>query len=179
MWDRSSPNGSVPFDGAHHNSIFPAFPNLSRIFPQSFPPVSLQLCRAALVCLQQQCHKEQPLNKYRRIEVNAFRRKVTIVSGEWPASSLSDPPQPDQPVPFDETNTYDLVEPASPEGQQILVEAVRSLERRLSPEALETIRSGRPAIIPSVERRNGFQLWFHSLSQFFGPGTLRFARKEK
>jgi len=169
----------VPFDGAHHNSIFPAFPNLSRIFPQSFPSVSLQLCWAALVCLQQQCHKEQPLNKYRRIEVNAFRRKVTIVSGEWPTSSFANPPQPDESVSLDDTNAYDLVEPASPEGQQILVEAVRSLERRLSPEALETIRSGRAAIIPCVDRRNSFQLWLQSLSQFFGPRTLRFARKEK
>ena len=24
------------------------------------------------------------MKRYRRIEVNAFRRKVTIVSGEWP-----------------------------------------------------------------------------------------------
>lgn len=119
------------------------------------------------------------MNKYRRIEVNAFRRKVTIVSGEWPSSSLSGPPQPDESVSLDDTSAYDLVEPASPEGQQILVEAVRSLERRLSPQALETIRSGRTAIIPGDSRRTGFQLWLQSLSQFFGPRALRFARKEK
>lgn len=108
-----------------------------------------------------------------------FHRKVTIVSGEWPTSSLTAPPQPDESVSFDDSNAYDAVEPASPEGQQILAEAVRSLERRLSPEALATIRSGRTAIIPRDSRRSSFQLWLQSLSQFPGLGVLRFARKEK
>ena len=113
------------------------------------------------------------MNKYRRIEVNAFRRKVTIVSGEWPTSSLTGPPQPDESVSLDHTNAYDLVEPASPEGQQILVEAVRSLERRLSPEALETIRSGRTVITPNEQNQKGFFLMLQSLRQLLAPHYKR------
>src|SRR4030095_8122509 len=92
--------------------------------------------------------KEQLVNKYRRIEVNAFRRQVTIVSGEWPSATGVTPPFPtDDSVSLNDARGWEPVEPASPEGQQILVEAVRSLERRLSPEALETIRTGRTIVI--------------------------------
>jgi hypothetical protein len=81
------------------------------------------------------------LNKYRRIEVKAFRRRVTIVSGEWPreASDVSAPQVSDE-VSLNDTDVSEPVEPDSPEGQLILVEAVRSLERRLSPEARAMIR---------------------------------------
>ena len=82
------------------------------------------------------------MNKYRRIEVNAFRRRVTIVSGAWPASSFEAPPaQTDDDVSLDDIAVCEPVEPESPEGQLILVEAVRSLERRLSAETLATMRS--------------------------------------
>jgi hypothetical protein len=120
------------------------------------------------------------VNKYRRIEVNAFRRRVTIVSGEWPSAAGLPPPFPtDDSVSLNDADACEPVEPASPEGQQILVEAVRSLERRLSPEALETIRSGRTIVIPGESQRNGFYLWLQSLYQFLTPRALRFARKEK
>ena len=120
------------------------------------------------------------MNKYRRIEVNTFRRRVTIVSGEWPSAAGVPAPLPDDDsVSLNDADIFQPVEPASPEGQQILVEAVRSLERRLSPEALETIRSGRTALIPAAIRRKGFQQWLQSLSQSFGPRALGFARKEK
>ena len=82
------------------------------------------------------------MNKYRRIEVNAFRRRVTIVSGAWPGSTFEAPPaQTDDDVSLDDTAECEPVEPESPEGQLILVEAVRSLERRLSAETLATMRS--------------------------------------
>lgn len=82
------------------------------------------------------------MNKYRRIEVNAFRRRVTVVSGEWCPEKLADgkPAETTDAVSLNDTDTSEPVEPDSPEGQMILVEAVRSLERRLSPEARAMIR---------------------------------------
>ena len=75
------------------------------------------------------------MKKYRRIEVNAFRRRVTIVSGEWPREAFDGPlTQTDEEVSLNDTDVCEPVTPDSPEGQLILVEAVRSLERRLSPE---------------------------------------------
>ena len=82
------------------------------------------------------------MKKYRRIEVNAFRRRVTIVSGAWRASAFEAPPaQTDDDISLEDTAVCEPVEPESPEGQLILVEAVRSLERRLSAETLATMRS--------------------------------------
>jgi hypothetical protein len=80
------------------------------------------------------------LNKYRRIEVNAFRRRVTIISGEWPrAVSEALPAHTDDEVSLNDSDVCEPVEPDSPEGQLILIEAMRSLERRLSPETRATI----------------------------------------
>lgn len=83
------------------------------------------------------------MNKYRRIEVNAYRRRVTVVSGEWrPGEPFNaQPADTSDAVSLNETDTCEPVEPDSPEGQMILVEAVRSLERRLSPEARAMIRN--------------------------------------
>ena len=120
------------------------------------------------------------MNKYRRIEVNAFRRRVTIVSGEWPSAAGIPPPFPtDDSVSLDDAVACEPVEPSSPEGQQILVEAVRSLERRLSPETLQIIRSGRTVITPRSDNRSRFYLWLQSLYQFLSPRALRFVRKER
>jgi hypothetical protein len=81
------------------------------------------------------------MNKYRRVEVNAFNRRLTIFSGEWPRDfSRLQPSRIEDEVSLDGKNLCEAVEPDSPEGQMILVEAVRSLERRLSPEARATIR---------------------------------------
>jgi hypothetical protein len=85
------------------------------------------------------------VKKYRRVEINAYRRRVTImsgVSGEWPRDSFAVPPaETTNEVSLDDTDACEPVEPDSPEGQLILVEAVRSLERRLSPETRATICS--------------------------------------
>jgi hypothetical protein len=82
------------------------------------------------------------LKKYRRIEVNAFRRRVTVVSGEWRPDDLFEAPSAEtsDEVTLNDTDSCEPVAPDSPEGQMILVEAVRSLERRLSPEARAMIR---------------------------------------
>ena len=81
------------------------------------------------------------MKKCRRIEVNAFRRRVTIVSGEWPGNVSQVPPEEDDEVSINESASPEPVAPESPEGQLILAEAVRSLELRLSPETLATIRN--------------------------------------
>ena len=82
------------------------------------------------------------MKKYRRIEVNAFRRRVTIVSGEWRPDIADDRlAETDDGVSLNDSDVCEPVTPDSPEGQLILVEAVRSLERRLSPETRATIRN--------------------------------------
>ena len=110
------------------------------------------------------------MNKYRRIEVNAFRRRVTVVSGEWPSAAGIAPPLPeDDFVSLNGADACHAVEPASPEGQEILLEAVRSLERRLSPEARDTIRSDRTVMLPVEQSRKGFDRLLHCLNQIFIP----------
>jgi hypothetical protein len=120
------------------------------------------------------------LRKYRRIEVNAFRRRVTIVSGEWPREALDAPPaQTNDEVSLNDTDVCEPVEPDSPEGQLILVEAVRSLERRLSPEARATICACENTLTLSNSNRNRFYFKLRSFYQLIRPRVLRFARKEK
>ena len=124
------------------------------------------------------------MKKYRRIEVNAFRRRVTIVSGEWPREIPLDivaaqPAQTDDEVALNDTDACESVEPDSPEGQLLLVEAVRSLERRISPEARATICAGQNALAPNGSNRNGFYLKLQSFYQLICPNAMRFARKEK
>lgn len=100
--------------------------------------------------------RTQILSKYRRIEVNAYRRRVTVVSGEWRPGDVFDTPpaQTEDEVSLNENDLCEPVEPDSPEGQQILIEAVRSLERRLSPEARATIRDTSKATYPNSEELN-------------------------
>ena len=105
--------------------------------------------------------------KYRRIEVNAFRRRVTVVSGEWPVVDIEDlqPSQTDDDISLNDTDSCEPVEPDSPEGQLILVEAVRSLERRLAPEARSAISASQDITTPTCLGRNGFCLKLQSLYQ--------------
>ena len=116
--------------------------------------------------------------KYRRIEVNAFRRRVTIVSGEWSRDfDDAQPVQTDDGVSLNDSDSCEPVTPDSPEGQVILVEAMRSLERRLSPEA----RLARCAAqeTPALSRANGFFAKLQSFYQFICPKALRSFQKEK
>jgi hypothetical protein len=120
------------------------------------------------------------LKKYRRIEVNAFRRRVTIVSGEWPREAFDAlPAQTEDDVSLNDTDVCEPVAPDSPEGQLLLVEAVRSLERRLSPEARALFCGGHNSPPANGSDRNGFYLKLQSFYQSICPKTLRFARKEK
>jgi len=80
------------------------------------------------------------VKKYRRIEINAYRRRVTVVSGEWrPGDVFDAQPAETDDVALKDTDSCESVAPDSPEGQLILVEAVRSLEQRLSPQTRATI----------------------------------------
>lgn len=123
--------------------------------------------------------KERDLNKYRRIEVNAFRRRVTIVSGEWSRDISEFGPARADEVSVNDTNPCEPVEPDSPEGQRILVEAVRSLERRLSPEARALIWPDQNTLAPNSSNRGVLYLKLKSFYQHICPEALRFARKEK
>lgn len=95
------------------------------------------------------------MKKYRRIEINAYRRRVTVVSGEWPAEPIDvDPTQTDDRVSLMDTESSEPIEPDSPEGQLILVEAVRTLERRLSPETRAAIRNASRDLLSEPDEFN-------------------------
>jgi len=120
------------------------------------------------------------LKKYRRIEVNAFRRRVTVVSGEWRPDIAGDQlAQTDDGVALNDADACEPVAPDSPEGQLILVEAVRSLERRLSPEARATICARRNTLALNGSNRNAFYCKLQSFFQFICPKALRLTRKAK
>ena len=116
------------------------------------------------------------MKKYRRVEINAYRRRVTIVSGEWPREEL--PGETTDEVSLNDSDVSEPVEPDSPEGQQILLEAVRSLEQRLSPEA-RGMSVGQSPLQPDGSDQNRLFLKLQSFYQFIRPKALRSARKEK
>ena len=58
----------------------------------------------------------------RRIEITAFRRRVTIVSGEPRAEAG------ETGVSVSDADSQETIEPASDEGREILLEAIRLLE---------------------------------------------------
>ena len=118
------------------------------------------------------------MKTYRRIEINAFRRRVTIVSSEWPRDSFeAQPAQTDDEVSLNDSNSCEPIEPDSPEGQLILVEAMRSLEQRLTLEARAAMYAEQGTL--SLSRSNSFYLKLQSLYQLICPKALRFTRKEK
>lgn len=118
--------------------------------------------------------------KYRRIEVNAFRRRVTIVSGEWPRD-LTDlrPAQTDDEVSLNDSLSCEPVAPDSPEGQEILIEAVRSLDCRLSPENRAAIGASPGTTYPPDSNRNRLWVRVCSLYQRTRARALGLALKEK
>lgn len=126
------------------------------------------------------------MKKYRRIEVNAYRRRVTIVSGvsgEWSRNISDAPPaQADDEVSLNDNDVCEPVAPDSPEGQLILVEAVRSLERRLSPETRAAMCALPATTAPQDLKRNRLCARLGSLYSFYQHSrarALRFALKEK
>ncbi|MEO6393746.1 MAG: hypothetical protein ABIP75_17980 [Pyrinomonadaceae bacterium] len=118
------------------------------------------------------------MNKYRRIEINAYRRQMTIVSGEWPREGF---PQQrsstDDCVSLNDTDSIVPVAPDSPEGQLLLVEAMRSLERRLVPEIRTAITAEQRPTGPNDAIT--FYGRLQSLYQLIWPKVTYPAQKEK
>jgi len=115
---------------------------------------------------------------YRRIEVNAYRRRVTIVSGEWRPSDAVDGPAPAHDgVLLNDANSCEPVSHDSPEGQLLLVEAVRSLEHRLSPETRAAMCAATTA--PHYSGRNRFYLKLQSLYRLICPKLRTSLEKER
>ena len=65
---------------------------------------------------------------YRRLEITAFRRRVTIVSG----GSAANKTETGEEVSISHADTQETIDPDSAEGQRILLEAVRLLEEKLA-----------------------------------------------
>ena len=65
------------------------------------------------------------MKTYRRIEITAFRRRVTIVSGEPTADSPNS-----EGVCINDADLPETITTESAEGQRILIEAVRLLEEK-------------------------------------------------
>lgn len=104
------------------------------------------------------------LKTYRRIKVNVFRRRVTIFSGEWPDANFdASPTQTDDHVSLNGSDSCEPVAPDSPEGQLILVEAIRFLEQGLSPD-VQTAAGGGQDTRP-LEPMGGLRRKFLSLYQ--------------
>ncbi len=69
------------------------------------------------------------MKRYRRIEITAFRRRITIVSCAVATNNT------DADVRLNNAKTQEAIELESAEGQRILLEAVRLLEEKLLPYA--------------------------------------------
>jgi transcriptional/translational regulatory protein YebC/TACO1 len=120
------------------------------------------------------------MTKHRRIEVNAFRRRVTIVSGEWPRDSIeAQLAQTDYGISLNDTELSEPIAADSPEGQLILVEAMSSLQQRLSPEARATIGVSQNNLTPNGSTRNGFYLKLQWFYRSICARVLSFSRREK
>src|SRR5580765_1958945 len=119
--------------------------------------------------------KECSLKKYRRIEINAYHRKVTVVSGEWRPGDVFEAPsaQTEEGVSLEDSAACEPVEPDSPEGQLILIEAMRSLEQRLSPEGRALLCAGQDTLAPNGSSRNGFYFKLQSFCQLICGKALR------
>ncbi len=104
---------------------------------------------------------------------------MTVVSGAWPRDSFdAAPAQVDGEASLIDSVDGEPVEPDSPEGQLILVEAVRTLERRLSPEARASVCTGQDTRLTNASSQNGF-LKLRSFYQSICRRALCVIKKEK
>ena len=110
--------------------------------------------------------------------MNAYRRRVTVVSGEWRPDVLfkASPATAEDEVSLNDSDECEPVAPDSPEGQLILVEAVRTLEQRLSPEARTLISKDRNGVPLNGPPRRGFYFKLQSFFQSIWSKALRVAR---
>jgi len=122
------------------------------------------------------------VKRYRRIEITAFRRRVTIVSGAaTPDIPGAQPAQTGDGVRLSDSNDpIETVELESAEGQLILVEAVRLLESQLSSQTGERPCHHIPAARwPRLSRRS-FAAKLRALKHFITrPPSRPLPHKEK
>ena len=67
------------------------------------------------------------MKRYRRIEITAFSRRITIVSGEQAAADAKSSKE----ILLNDADSLEAIELKSAEGQRILSEALRLLEEKL------------------------------------------------
>jgi hypothetical protein len=126
------------------------------------------------------------VKSYRRIEITAFRRRVTVVSGEFGLGPSGGRPSPavgaDDRVSLGDLDSGESIGVESPEGQILIAEAVRLLERCLYAEARATTSSscaapGPPEGLRPPTRQTEFHLKLRSLAR--AVTWRRFLRKER
>lgn len=123
--------------------------------------------------------KETNVRKYKRIEITAFRHRVTVNSiNSGPNSSCEREPRMEEGVRLNDADSGDQIPFQSEEGQIIIADAVRSLERRLTPETRAAI-SMRATLAQQPAKRTSFFFKLQSLFQFVRPNVSRLTRKEK
>lgn len=117
------------------------------------------------------------MKRHKRIEIKAFRRRVTVRTNETELNNwMAQEPRMDEGVWLNDADSGDPIAFESEEGQIILADAVRSLERRLSPEARALIKSGAPYTKPV--NANHFHLKLYWLYQRACCKVRRFTSKE-
>ena len=96
------------------------------------------------------------MSKYRRIEISAYQRRVTVVSGEWRPGEVfgAQPTQTDDGVSLSNPDSCEAIAPDSPEGQSILVEQMAPLVKRIAYHFMARL----PASV-HVERTVWFWSW--------------------
>jgi hypothetical protein len=111
------------------------------------------------------------MKTYRRIEVNAFRRRMTIVSGEWRPRDWfeAEAAQTHDGVSLNDSDASEPVAPDSPEGQLIISEAVRTLERRLTPQTRAAMLIAQDARTSNGKNGNSLPLKLQSFYQLICP----------
>lgn len=70
------------------------------------------------------------MKKYRRIEIKAFRHRVTRVSGESRAAART--AHTEIGVRLNDADSQEIIDTESAEGQEILAETIRLLEEKLT-----------------------------------------------
>jgi hypothetical protein len=123
--------------------------------------------------------KETNVRKYKRIEITAFRRRVTVnsVNGEL-NNSCDREPRIAESVWLNDADSGDQIPFQSEEGQMIIADAVRSLERRLTLETRAAL-SMPATLVQQPARRTRIFFRLQSIFHFACPNALPLTRKEK
>jgi hypothetical protein len=90
------------------------------------------------------------LNKYRRIEVRAFRHRTAVSNQSEPDAQVNgNSIHIEDCVQLSDVDLSELIEHDSLEGQRILLEALRSIERRLTSETRTRRDANEESFVPN------------------------------